>query len=534
MGINDVRVVSGTRTPDDRPFFVIKRDWVGGVNTRSQANRIVDQESVQIENYTLDTKGQLSKRLGSVLISDDMGAESVVALHNYVRQGYTDQLMMYEDNNLNASESEGNHTEVKADFAASQTDIGIIQLKESGLVPDDVMFINAGGATNWFRIHKASGGAWAEQDLGNTSGTGADSPPRSTVGAWYRNRVWILSNDQLYFSAAYSADYSSAFDTPTNVFRVPVGDERGMYPTRDTGMIIMGEQAIWGLAPSVTPVATDKPEPLITSHGVVSKKGWCSVGDDLFFFAQDGLRSLKRTVQDKLQMGVSYPISYNLKDEFDEIAWGYADRIQMIYHNNKVYISVPIGADTFKVWVYYPVTNTFTILNGWTPRSWATHKISGDLRLYYGQHGDGKVFRGDYGYRDDGTDYTTGTTISTIWESREEDFGQPLIKKIGGEVEIEAAATGSSAAFTVEARKNGGAYTTLGTVTLSSDDAPTLPVDLPFSLTDEYVIREKFHLDGFENYRTIQIKITESNTNNTELKLYGISITAYPEEYESE
>jgi len=52
---------------------------------------------------------------------------------------------------------------------------------------------------------------------------------------------------------------------------------------------------------------------LITNMGVVSKKGAVAYGDNIYFFAQDGFRELKRTIQDKLQIGITYPISYRLK-----------------------------------------------------------------------------------------------------------------------------------------------------------------------------------------------------------------------------
>jgi len=197
---------------------------------------------------------------------------------------------------------------------------------------------------------------------------------------------WILKNDQLFFSAAYSADYGGAFDTPTDVYRIPVGIERGIVSTRDTGMVIMGRDAIWGLAPSATPVATDKPEPLVTNHGVVSKKGFVNAGDDIYYFAQDGFRSLKRTVQDKLQGVVSYPISYQLKTETESINWSYIENLQMEYFDNKVFIVVPTGATTTTLWMYYPITNAFDTASGLAIRSMSKYKVAGEERLYIGKN----------------------------------------------------------------------------------------------------------------------------------------------------
>jgi len=169
----------------------------GGVNTRSEAGNLQENQGATLDNVDIGVPGQITKSLGSVLIANDKGANSIVALHNYVRQAYTDNLVMVENTTLWANEAQAAiWTSVKADFTADE-DVGIVQVKESGLVPDDVLMVNVGEA-NWFRIHKASGGAWAEDDLGSTAGTGTDSPPASTVGCWYGNRFWILKNDQFF------------------------------------------------------------------------------------------------------------------------------------------------------------------------------------------------------------------------------------------------------------------------------------------------------------------------------------------------
>lgn len=521
--------------PDAQSLTIVRRNMSGGMNTRQHPSHIGDNQAENITNIKLDTLGKRIKRSGSVAISDDMGADSVLALHDYQRQGYTDQLMCIEANNLNAIESEGNHAEVKGDFTASLTDWGIISAKESGITPDDIIIVQ-NGTDNPFRFQKDSSNNWQTQDLGNTAGTGSDSPPKSTVMAWYGNRVWVLKNDLLYFSAAYSADYSAAFDTVADWFRIPVGQEMGIHPTRDTGIIVMGKNAIWGIAPSVVPdPSTDKPEPLVTSQGVVSKKGWCAVGDDLYFFAQDGLRSLRRTVQDKLQIGSSYPISWNLQREYDEIEWAYIDRLAMVYFpvENIIKITVPTGAATFKTWIYYPALNSFTIEDGKSPRCYATHKISGEQRLYYGVHGDGRVYRDNYGYTDQGTTASNGTAITSTEEGREEDFGQPLIQKCGGEIEIEASAVGGDYSLDVYAKSDGGTYVNLGSMSLASDTAPTLPVNLPFTLADDYVVRQKFSLDQLGAFRTIQIKIVNDDTNTEEVSWQGVNVITYPEEYQN-
>ena len=528
MNKRKILLAQQAQIPDDQRLVVIKRDLSSGINTRVHPSQIPEKMAETLENVDIGTPGQRKKRPGSVLIGNDVGSDTPQALHNFEVQGETPQLVMYEDTHAWKWTGTGNWAALKTDFTTGSTDVGIISAKESGLTPDDVIIVQ-NGIDNAFRID-SDGNA---QDLGATTGTGSDSPPKSTVMAWYNNRIWVLKDDLLYWSAAYSADYSTAFDDVADWFRIPVGDERGIAVTRDTGLVIMGDNAIWGLAPSNTPVNTDQPQPLVSSVGVVSKKGWCVVADDIYFFAQDGLRSLKRTQQDKLQMGASYPLSYALKTEFDAIDWGYIDQLSMVYFDNKLFISVPTGASTYDTWVYYPAMNAFMTIDGWSPRCWAKYKVSGEENLYYGKQGDGTVYQAWNGYTDEGTTTSNGTTVTMTEVAREEDFGQPLTYKNGGVLELEANAAGNYD-IDVYAAINGGSFTLLGSLTLSGSSAPVLPIALPFTLSDTLVLRENFHLEELGRFRTLQIKLINEDAATDDIIVYNYNITTFGEEYEDE
>jgi hypothetical protein len=514
---------------DDMPLYVVRKDFSGGMNNRQHESLIGENQVVKAENVNLGVAGQTSRRLGSVQIANDVSNDSVLGLHNFGVQAGNDQLLMYEGTSLHSWTGTGNWTEVKGDFSAS-TEVGMCSVKQSGISPDDIVIIQ-NGIDNAYAVQANA----SIIDLGSTAGTGSDSPPKSTVMGWYGNRLWVLKDDLFYYSEAYPSTYSTAFDTATGWFRIPVGRERGIVPTRDIGIIVMGEEQIWGIAPSVVPdPTTDKPEPLVTEHGVVSKTAFVNAGDDVYYFAKDGFRALKRTVQDKLQAGQSFPISYGLKTEFEKINWAYISRLSMTYFDNKVFIAVPTSSTTFDTWVYYPASNSFFIVTGWSPNCWAKFKVDGQERLYYGKLGNGVAYRAWYGYTDEGTTTTDGTAISMNVEGREEDCGQPLVYKNGGELEITAESSGSGNSFKVYVAVDGGAFQELGDIDLSSDSAPTLPIELPFSLSDSYLIREKFHLDSLGAWRTLQIKITNSDVTSDPIIWYGYNIMTFQESYYNE
>jgi hypothetical protein len=505
MSIYQIRQIGSIRTPDDSQVFVIRRDLSGGVNSRQAGSLIGENQSTVLLNADIGTAGQCSKRPGSVQIANDIGTK-IVGLHAFEIQGETDQLLAFDGSRVwKWNGSDASWASLASHAFTASTDVGMINAKESGLAPDDIVWVTTDGGSNPHRLD--SDGVW--QDLGATSLTSVTAPPNSLVNSWYGNRIWVLKNDQLYFSDAYDSDYSTAFDTVTNVFRIPVGEERGIVPTRDTGMIIMGREAIWGIAPSATPAV------------------------DIYYFAQDGFRALRRTVQDKLQAGVDYPLSYFLKDEFDRINFTYIERLSMQYFDNKIFIAVPTGATTFDTWVYYPESKSFTIIQGWTPACLEVYKIAGQEYLYYGKLADGIVYKAWSGYTDEGTTTINGTAISYQEEGRKEDCGQPLVKKTGGIIRIKAVSSGDYN-LNVYASIDDGAYVTLGTINLTGN-SPTLPVNLPFTLASANIITQEFHIDNLEEWNQIRIKITHTDKNGSDdITVLERSVITYALTYQDE
>jgi len=532
MSILEYRQIASVRTPDDEPLFVIRNDVSGGVNTHLNARNIAENQCEVLQNVEIEIAGQRSKMRGSTLIGNDVGSESVLGLHNYIISGgSTPQLLMYTDVYLYKWSGSGNWSELKNNFNNNATEVGFCTVKKSGTSPDDVCIIQ-NALDNAFQLTSAG----TMTDLGSTAGTGSDSPPKSTVMAWYGNRMWVLKDDLLYFSDAYPSDYSKAFDTASNAFRIPVGDERYLLPTRDFGIVVFGKNAIWGLSPSAVPdAATDAPVPIITDNGCVSKNAVVQGLDDIYWFAQDGVRALRRNIQDKLQQGRSYPLSIGLKSEYDLIDWSKVTQIRGVYWNNRVIFSVPLTGGIWSTWIYYPATNGWVVKRGWYPCSWATYKVTGEERLFYGKINDAVVYRAFYGFTDEGTTATDGTAITYTEEGRKEDMGQPLINKVGGELEIKANTSGNYN-LSVYGSFDDDDYTLLGTMNILGGNAGvTFPVTFPVSFSDYATVRQKFHLDAYGAWRTFQHRIVHATTNSTnDITILEHSIVTYPEKIEGE
>ena len=502
---------------DDKELFIIRRDYSGGQNNRIHGANLPDNQATVLTNVDLSVPGQRSKRPGLTLI-EDLSNNPGIGLYGFEPDGGTNLLVAVENTNLLTWNGSGSFTSRKTDFTSG---LPATILKIGELTLGDV-FVVGNGTDNWFRFDPADLGN--PQNLGNTN----TSPPLSTVATYFRNRFWVLDSNNLYWSDAFDDDYSGAFDRTTNFYRIPVGTERALIPIRDTGIVVLGRDQVWGINPSVTPAATDKPEKIL-DIGCVAGKTAVQIGDDIYFLATDGVRGVFRTQQDKLQIGASYPLSYVLKDEVESLNWAQITKACAVEFENKYFISIPVDGSTYnnEVWVYFPASQGWMVISGWNVASWTTLTVNGQEKLYTIDSNDGKVYEAWSGFSDN------GTAIIYTEESKKEDFQQPLVKKVGGVLKVRA---NSSGAYTLDvyASVDDQEYQLLGTMSLAGN-APTLPVPLPVTLADDNIVEEQFHLDSLGEWYQIRIKIVHDDLNGSdEITIYETNFTTYPTTYQSE
>lgn len=502
---------------DDKELYVIRKDYSGGQNNRVHGSNISDTQATVLTNVDIGTSAQRSKRPGLTLV-EDLSNNVGLGLFGFQPDGGTNVLVAVEGTTLWTSPISSGFTSRKTDFTTGLIP-GILKVGESG---EGDVFMVGNGTDNWFRF--APSGYGSPQDLGNTN----TSPPRSTVGLYFRNRFWVLDSNNLYWSDAFDDDYSGAFDRTTNFYRLPVGARRGLIGLREEGIVVFGDDQIWGINPSITPAATDQPFKIL-EYGCRNGRTIAQAGDDLLYLAADGVRGVFRSQQDKLQAGASYPLSYVLKDEVASLNWAQISKASAVYFDNKYFISVPVDGSTTcnEVWVYFPASSGWMVISGWNVAAWATMIVNGQQLLYAIDSTDGKVYQAWTGYSDN------GTAIDFVEESKKEDLKQPLVKKVGGVLKVKALSSGGYT-LTISVSVDDNAYQQLGTMNLAGN-APTLPVALPFNLSDTNIVEEQFHLDSFGEWYQIRVKIEHDALNGSDpITVYETSITTYLAEYQSE
>lgn len=522
MDRNKVLMSAQAMAPDDPRLYAIRRDISLGVNNRQHGSVIKDNQVALLYNADINIPGQSRKRPGNTSAEDLGDANAGTGAYGFEPTGGTNELLVTHGAKLEGYTGSGTFAEHKTDFTTNlQTQI--FKVFKSGGDGDVAVVQN--GTDNAFEMQQDH----TMVDLGATTGTGSDSPPKSTANAFFRGRWWVQKANKLYFSVAYPSDYSTAFDDVTDWYSIPVGDEKAIVPIRNTGLIVLGSDSIYGLNPSVTPAATDAADKIL-DIGCVAGKTAIQVADDVFFLASDGVRALFRTQQDKIQLGQSFPLSYSLKDEFDTINWAQISKACAVHFDGKYFIALPTSSSTYnnQVWVFYTALQSWSVITGWNVGVWAVVTFNGQDKLYYIDALEDVVYQAWTGYSDN------GTAINYQEEGRKEDFQQPLQYKVGGEVEVVAKATGNYD-IVVSIRLDDNDYQTLGTLNITGN-APVLPItSLPFTLAESDKIYGKWHLDSLGKFRQAQLKIQHNDTNGTDdVVVYERSIITNLEEYEGE
>lgn len=504
---------------DDPQVFIIRKDISGGINNRMHESEIAENEVTGLTNVDLRTPGIADKRAGSSLI-EDLGDDQGKAAIGFNPAGGTNELVVMHSTKLEGYTGTGTFTEHKTNFTDT-VQAHIIKIGESG--EGDVLAIQ-NGTDNAFRMNQSH----TFQDLGSTSGTGSDSPPKSLANLWYRNRWWVLKDNLLYWSAAFSADYSSAFDTVNDNFNIPCGEERALIGLRDEGILCFGEDSIWGINPSNTPAATDKPERIL-DIGCVANGSVVQVGDDVLYLAADGVRGLFRSQQDKLQLKQTFPLSWRLKDQYDEINWDKIHLAQAIFYDNIYLLALPKTGSNVnnEVWAYFPSTNAWSVFKGWSVGAWGKVRFSGEELLYYIASDDSSVYQVFTGTTDN------SAVIEYVEEGRNEDLGNPLRKKNGGEFYLKVLATGN-VDLTVAASFDDQGFNTLGTLN-ATGNLITFPVTFPVVFENANVITGKFHLDQYDSWYQARYKISNNVTSeDSDVQILERGFITFLDEYQSE
>ena len=276
--------------------------------------------------------------------------------------------------------------------------------------------------------------------------------------------------------------------------------------------------------------------------GCASGRSVNFVNKDVFFLANDGIRSVARSIADDFYI-VGTPISEPVKNIISRINKNYISLCNAAFYNNRYYLAIPLDTSTTPnyILVYNALFNAFEGL--WSiaaSKMVITNFSSGfatnALKLAIGSP-TSKV--GHYlGYKDadsadattDYVDYTsTGSYTSSI-TSKAYEFDDRIAQKFGSHYEIEFYNSGSTNASISMRRDTDG--TTVGiasSVDTRSSGGITLPFTLQATLSAQTVKRIANSLRSYQKWRNMRMIISAPSK---KLSIRGIMLAANPDTIE--
>jgi len=271
--------------------------------------------------------------------------------------------------------------------------------------------------------------------------------------------------------------------------------------------------------------------------GCIAGRSVALVNKDVFFLANDGIRSISRSLADDFST-VGLTISEPVKDIIARINRSYIDTCNATFHNNRYLLAIPLDSATkpSHILVYNSIFNCFEGL--WevaaarmVETSFSSGFATNTIKLCIGTTNSRVGHLTDYkdsdsvdintGFQDFGAGYTS-RVVTKAYE-----FDDRFALKYGSHYEIEFFNSGSTNATISMRRDTDGNDIVLGTnVDTTSLDSLTLPFVLPATLSAKVVKRRADSLRSYEKWRNIKMKVEAATR---KLSIRGVIMAANPD-----
>jgi len=347
--------------------------------------------------------------------------------------------------------------------------------------------------------------------------TGGTNPPILKFIAWHTNRLFgsPSNSDYLYISNVLDA---TTWDTTNQAIRIGGGEGDNISciaSWSDFNFLVFKHNSIYVVNANPSQLVADWEVRKITDRvGCVAHRSGKMVGNDFYFLARDGIRTVLRTIND-IQTEVSLPISWPMQPFIDRINWSAANTACAEYADNKYLLAVPIDGATQPNAVIVIDTRLKVPIGywsgtGWTPTVFLFSKLANTQNLYFGNT-SGKVLRWMFdedddleaSYEDDGEDIATTARTSSY------SFQEAIFPKIGWNVEFEFNKSLATAnAYAILDQDDTEQVVELNFNTFGTTNQ--LPVNLPFNLAVLTIARRAFDIAHLGEFREVQFEVRSS------------------------
>ena len=508
---------------DELTAIRVKDMSAGQFSFQHPSDKIVmpPNSAEELLNIDIDTMGRRKKRKGYEMIADDLGSSKIDGMSAYNPIAGTRVLVCESNGTVYTWANTGNWASSLASMTAQN---------QAELVEAKGLLFRLSQVDN---IRSLDGTSWTDEGNTNTDF------PKVKMAIWTSNQRMLGANTTAAPGLLYYSDSGApqTFNRTTNVFRIGKGDDDGI-----TGMIEFTnrEVVVFTLTGMYSLNISDSSPSYwirakISDIGCIAFRTVRQVGTDALFLADDGVRSVIQSAQDK-KRGDSLPLSFPIQDWIERINKQYAYLSTATVWSDKYLLSVPIDGSTIcnytllfsrRAYEANGQRGGWTVYENFNFNAWAVQTFNGKKKLYGGEsQADGKVYEVRSSDPDDDATSDNGTAIEYSETGKRQDFDTPESDKTFEFIEVEVLAK-DTGEVSVEAQIDGGGYTKLGTFD-QGEGLPELPVALPFDLTGANIVRAKYDLESLGRGRDIQIRLKES-TLDTETEILGYTISGFVE-----
>jgi hypothetical protein len=396
-----------------------------------------------------------------------------------------------------------------------------------GTVPTLTTTVAGGAVTGVVVVEGGSGYAYTPTVtiVGNGSGataTATVSPPPQNLRLLINtgNRLFAVGSG-VHRNTLYASDIldPSVWDASNSiVVNADDGDEiTAIVQFYQNRIIVFKKRRVFQVTipPDATSAADWIVELISNNVGCVASQTAVQVNSDVFFLADDGLRSVVRSASDDFTT-VGLPISEIVKDVIQDINTAEIGIAAALFYDNRYFLAIPTGANDYNdtLLVYNTVLQAFE--GTWSPQVMqftlsnfsgqgvrALGKaVNGVILQYNGHKSPAQVTTADY--------QDAGVSYESYVRTKDFDFGDPFAEKHGSHFEVvfdDSFSTDTT--ITIQRDTDVGDIDVQPNLNISSA-VLTLPFVLPAQLPVSVKKRLASDLRAYQKWRLLNIKIASS------------------------
>lgn len=272
----------------------------------------------------------------------------------------------------------------------------------------------------------------------------SQTPSKPKFIASHTNRLFCATADtSIPADTLYASDFLDGESWDLVGASVRVGGDgdpiTAIYPWINNNLIVFKQRSVWTVVADPLVDPSQWTIKLLSNRiGCVSHRSVQAVGADIYFLAQDGVRSISQ-IQAGTVADIGQPLSFPVQDVIDGDTKANQPWICSAYYRNRYFLSVVTGDGATPsiagCIVWNQLTNSWMgKWTGWQPREFFISGFSGKVRLNFAD-AQGKMWTWD-DFTNTGAETSDNYLDDTVpYESyvitRAYDMGDPLVDKKG-------------------------------------------------------------------------------------------------------